>query len=102
MFQIRTLIKHCLKRSFHSRLIKELIQRWQNVFQYKSFVGDCQIILGQPIKLEYLITVQEGFSPEAFTYDSSYDRKENDILCLKKRILKKTTFGDRLNHLHVL
>lgn len=58
----------------------------------------CQIIIGQLIKLEYWITVQESFSPESFTYDSSYDAKENNIQYIKQRILKNTTFGDRLNH----
>lgn len=37
-------------------------------------------------------------SAEAFTYDSSYDTKENIIIYIKQRILKKTIFGDRLNH----
>lgn len=58
----------------------------------------CQIILGQLIKLEYLSNVQKGFSAEAFSYDSSYDTKENNIIYIKQRILKKTTFRDRWNH----
>lgn len=58
----------------------------------------CQIIIGQLIKLEYLITVQEGFSSESVTFDSSYDTQETNILYIKHHVLEKTIFGDRLNH----